>query len=148
LGGRLLGLIAVVLFLAFATFLMVRLLPGDPAVYIASSGGSEVTPERIAQVKRETGLDKPFLDQFGPYVGHLATGHMGNSFQTREPVLDIIKANAPASLKLAAVAIAFVLIVSVVGGMLFAHLTRDGGRRRTEVSFTAAASVVGAVPDF
>jgi peptide/nickel transport system permease protein len=51
-------------------------------------------------------------------------------------------------LELAAVALAFVLIVSVVGGMLTAHLTRDGRRPRTEFGFTIVASVLGTVPDY
>jgi peptide/nickel transport system permease protein len=142
---RLLGLVAIALLLIFGTFMMVRLIPGDPASYI---GGINASAEQIEQIRTDLGLDKPFFEQLATYTSNLFTGDLGVSYQTREPVTEVISANLGPSLELAAVSLAFVLIVSIVGGMLIAHLTREHRRPRTEVAFTAVSSVVGAFPDY
>lgn len=145
---RVLGLALVLIVLSLATFSMVRLLPGDPAVYIASAGGAEATQDQIEAVRKETGLDKPFLTQFGSYFGGVITGDFGQSFTREEPVSAMIGRSIGPSLRLTLVTIGLIILVSIVGGMLLAHLTKENRRPRLEVGFTATTSVVGAIPDF
>src|SRR5580693_10583496 len=89
------------------TFLLTRVLPGDPAVYFA---GPAATPESIADIRKSLGLDKPLPEQFVAYVNDLAHGNLGNSLATGQPVMTEIASRLPASAELTL----FGLIISVV----------------------------------
>jgi ABC-type dipeptide/oligopeptide/nickel transport system permease component len=88
------------------TFLLTRVLPGDPAVYFA---GPAATPESIADIRKSLGLDKPLPEQFVTYVNDLAHGNLGNSLATGQPVMTEIASRLPASAELTL----FGLIISV-----------------------------------
>jgi len=66
------------------TFLLTRLLPGDPAAYFA---GPAATPQAIQEVRIKLGLDKPLIQQFSRYVVDLAHGNFGTSLTTGQPVV-------------------------------------------------------------
>ncbi len=89
------------------TFLLTRVLPGDPAVYFA---GPAATPESIADIRKSLGLDQPLPVQFLRYVGDLAHGNLGNSLATGQPVATELVSRLPASAELTL----FGLIVSVL----------------------------------
>ncbi len=89
------------------TFLLTRVLPGDPAVYFA---GPAATPESIADIRKSLGLDQPLPVQFLRYVDDLAHGNLGNSLATGQPVVTEIVSRLPASAELTL----FGLIVSVL----------------------------------
>ena len=76
------------------TFLLTRVLPGDPATYFA---GPVATKEAIAVIQHELGLDQPLIVQFGRYVTDLAHGNFGMSLTTGQPVLREIANRLPAS---------------------------------------------------
>jgi peptide/nickel transport system permease protein len=141
---RLLQLVIVLFGLVIASFLMVRLIPGNPAVIIAS----ENTGATIPQIEHALGLDKPLVAQFGSYVAGLFHGNLGASFQSGEPVSTILSQNAGPSLQLAAVSVVLVLVVSIVGGLALAGFTRDDRHKRGELAFTGVSSVVGSVPEY
>ena len=71
------------------TFLLTRVLPGDPAVYFA---GPAATPQSIAEIRKSLGLDRPLPEQFVRYVDDLAHGDLGNSLSTGQPVVTEIAA--------------------------------------------------------
>ncbi len=142
---RLFSLVLVLIGLILATFGMVRVIPGDPAVNIAGITG---TSEQIASIRHELLLDRELGEQFEIYVANLARGDLGQSFFTREPVAKLISERVGTSLQLAAVAVLIVLVFAVPLGMLAGALTREGRHKKLEVAFTAATSVIGSLPEF
>jgi peptide/nickel transport system permease protein len=142
---RLISLVIILLGLTFVVFMMVRLIPGDPARIIL---GANANQAQVAQLRQTLGLDKPVLQQYVAYLNSLVHGNFGTSFQYHAPVAQILSADVPPSLELAATALALVLVVSIPGGMLAAALTKDGRHRHGEAMFTTVSSVAGSIPEF
>jgi len=145
---RLIGLAIVLAGLLLASFSMVRLIPGDPALLLLGTDPYP-TPEQVEATRVALGIDKPFLEQFLTYTTNLLRGDLGRSFQVRGmPVSELIARRIGSSLQLAFSALALVLVVSLPLGMLLGSLTREGRNRRLEVVFTGLASTVGSLPEF
>ncbi|APY85914.1 ABC transporter permease [Streptomyces alfalfae] len=138
---RLAGLIAVAITLVAGTFLMVQLIPGDPARVVA---GAEATPVDVERARHDLGLDQPLLTRFGTYTGGLLRGHMGTSFQTQEPVAEIIGDRLPFTTEIALLSVLVVLVLAVPIGLAVAAR----GSRRTDGSFTFVTGTVGATPEY
>jgi ABC-type dipeptide/oligopeptide/nickel transport system permease component len=109
---RVLQLVPTLLAVSFLIFLMVRLIPGDPALLIA---GENATPELIASIRERLGLDRPLFVQYATYLRHLLRGDLGTSLRTHRPVAEEVVARLPATLQLA---IAAGLIFTVLGVLL------------------------------
>jgi peptide/nickel transport system permease protein len=116
-GAQLLG---TVLGLAVLNFFLLRLAPGDAAQVIAGEAGS-ASPEFIAALRQQFGLDQPLLQQFGTYLLNLARLDLGHSFRHGLPVLELIAQRLPATLLLMGASIAFALLVGVALGVLAAY---------------------------
>lgn len=112
-----------VLGITLVSFILVRLVPGDPAAAALGERGME-NPEILAAYRKANGLDLPPWQQYLIYVGKLLQGDMGVSQQTRRPVLDDIGQYAPASMELALVAIIISLTLGLTLGLV-AALWRD-----------------------
>src|SRR5260221_1601341 len=84
------------------TFMLTRLLPGDPAAYFA---GLAATPQAIAEVRTKLGLDKSLPEQFVAYIGDLVHGNLGNSVSTGQPVVTAIVNRLLASAELTLMAL-------------------------------------------
>lgn len=136
---RLGGLAGVVVTLVVATFLMVQLIPGDPARVVA---GVEADHAAVEVVRHELGLDRPLTEQLGGYVGGLLRFDLGLSFQTREPVAQIIATRLAFTAELALLAVLLVLLVSVPLGLLVA------ARGRGDRLFTFLTGLGGATPEY
>jgi len=117
LARRLLQALPSLAAIVIITFLLTRLLPGDPAAYFA---GDAADAESIAQVRAELGLDRPLVVQFFVYLGDLLRGDLGTSLNTGRPVLAEIANRLPASLELTGVALLLALGVAVPLGVLAA----------------------------
>ena len=83
--NRLLTLIPTLLAASFLVFMFVRLIPGDPAAILL---GDSATPEDIAALTRELGLDEPLWRQYALWLGNVARGDMGTSVFFGQPVFD------------------------------------------------------------
>jgi peptide/nickel transport system permease protein len=119
--GRLLQMIPTVIVITVLVFLMVRLIPGDPAaIYL----GIRATPEKIAELNARWGLDKPIYVQFGVFVIKLFKGDLGESLISRQPVLDVIKMRLPLTLFMAAYG-ATIAVLFAVPLSLLAALNKD-----------------------
>jgi ABC-type dipeptide/oligopeptide/nickel transport system permease component len=99
------------------TFLLTRVLPGDPAVYFA---GPAATPESIADIRKSLGLDKPLPEQFVVYVNDLAHGNLGNSLATGQPVMAEIASRLPASAELTLFGLIISMVIAIPLGILAA----------------------------
>jgi len=117
LSKRLVLIIPNLIGVIIVTFLLTRALPGDPAAYFA---GPAATKEAIEQVRKQLGLDKPLVMQFGDYVTELARGNLGNSLTTGQPVLTEIKNRLPASAELTLFGLLLSMAIAIPLGILAA----------------------------
>ncbi len=101
-GRRLLSLVWVVVGVSLITFVISHLVPGDPARLVA---GDRATPEIVAHIRAQLGLDLPLPQQYLRYMGQLLQGDLGTSIRTHRPVLQDITAFFPATLELSVLAI-------------------------------------------
>lgn len=142
---RLASLAWVLIGLVVATFLMVRLIPGDPALLVAGIGATE---DQLHAIRHELGLDRPIAEQFVTYIAHVAQGNFGTSFQSREAVSALIGRCFGPSVELAGLSLTVIMLLAVPGGMLAGALTRDNRHPRGELVFAGTTSFLGAVPEF
>ncbi len=119
---RLLLTIPVLIGASFRIFAMVYALPGDPIRALA--GDRPLSQAVMAELRAEFNLGDPLWLQYVKYVGDLFQGDFGTDFRGR-PVLDTILLRLPVTVKLAAVAIAFEVVIGVVAGVL-AGIRRNG----------------------
>jgi len=114
LSGRTLSVVVTLVGLMLLTFSMGRLLPADPVLAVT---GSEVDKATYDRVYQELGLDQPVWQQFLSYVGRVATGDMGRSLTTGQPVSADLLSVFPATIELALVAILCGTLVGVPLGV-------------------------------
>ena len=112
---RLLMVVPVLFGVSVIVFLVISLIPGDPARAIL---GTFATPANIADVTRQLGLDRPLPVQYLVWVGHLVEGDLGRSYILHKPVADEIMARLFPTLLLAGVA----LVLASIGGILLGIL--------------------------
>jgi peptide/nickel transport system permease protein len=122
LAGRLLATIPVLLVVAVAVFLMLRLTPGDPAAVIA---GDSATNEQIERIRASLGLDKSIPAQFSIWAGNALRGDLGESFFFKKQVSELIAQRIEPTLSLALCTIVLAVAVAVPLGVLAAW--RHGG---------------------
>ena len=108
----------VVLGVVVLTFVVARVVPGDPA---ATWAGPRARPEQIERAREELGLDRPLPAQIGRYLAGITTGDWGVSLRTRRPVLEDIARRAPASIELVTVAMLLAIGVGVPLGLIAAR---------------------------
>lgn len=117
---RLLQIIPTLILAAVLVFILVRLLPGDPASAIL---GDRATPEIVARTQKELGLDQPLVVQFARFVGRLLQGDFGISTSLKVPVLRLIAERLPVTLFLT-------LYAAVLGALLAVPLAVLAAVRR------------------
>jgi peptide/nickel transport system permease protein len=117
LAKRFVTVIPTLIGVVIVTFLLTRVLPGDPAAYFA---GPAATPQSIAEVKKSLGLDRPWREQFTRYVSDLMHGNLGNSLSTGQPVVTELKTRLPASAELTLSGLILSLCIAVPLGILAA----------------------------
>lgn len=110
IGQRLAVAITVLWGVATLVFLILRLLPGDPAALMLSEAGASA--EAIAELRADLGLDKPLIVQYGRYLLNLAQGDLGTSLFAHRPVVTVIAEQLPSTIGLA---LAAMLIASILG---------------------------------
>lgn len=123
---RLLAALVTLIGVSLIVFLLVRLLPGDPARVIAGLLASEQDVQRI---RVQLGLDQPLPVQYALFFGRMIQGDLGMSARTQEPVLREILARLPATMKLAVISMTIAGILGVLGGVLAAY------RRNSKLDF-------------
>jgi peptide/nickel transport system permease protein len=94
---RLLYLIPVLVAVSLLTFLIASLLPGDLAYVIL---GDQATPDKVAALRHDMGLDQPVLWRYLSWLGHVLQGDFGRSFRTGQTVLQVVSERLPISLEL------------------------------------------------
>ncbi len=138
---RLLGVVPALLGVLVVTFVIVHAVPGDPAVLLA---GEAATPERLDEIRRDLGLDRPLPQQFVTYLANVARGDLGISISQGRPVNAIIAERIGPTLLLSGTALCISTVVGLLLGVVAAR--RPFGRFDLVVN---TGSLVGyALPAF
>ena len=140
---RLAQLIPVALAIATLNFLLLHLAPGDAADIVAGQAG-HATPEFVAQLRRDFGLDRPLFEQYLIYVARLISFDLGYSFVYQRPVAELILERLPATLLLMIAAITLAIAFGVVLGVIAA---KNRGRL-VDSLISVGALVIYAMPVF
>ncbi|ULK96407.1 ABC transporter permease [Bradyrhizobium sp. I71] len=119
---RLLAILPVLLAVSLLTFLIASLLPGDLAFVIL---GDQATPENVAALRRDMGLDQPLWWRYLSWLGHVLQGDLGRSFRTGQTVLQAVAERIPVSLQLMLMAEFIGLLIGVP--VAIACAARAGG---------------------
>ena len=138
---RLLALIPVALVVATVAFVLIHLAPGDPASIIA---GPDASPDDVARIQRQLGLDAPFHVQLFRWYGRLVRGDLGQSIFLRRPVLEAIVDRAEPTILLTLYATVIAVALGVPAGVLAAR-HHDGAADQV---LMAGALVGISIPNF
>lgn len=117
LASRLAQTVFVLLGVVTVSFLLTNLIPADPARMLA---GRQANAETVAGIRAQLGLDKPLYVQYGRYVGGLAQGNLGRSYQQRTEIRTLLFSRLPATLQLTAGGIFLELLFGIPLGILAA----------------------------
>jgi ABC-type dipeptide/oligopeptide/nickel transport system permease component len=121
IGRRLIGAVPVLLGISFIVFLLMHLAPGDP-VYLLL--GENATPDDVARVRHEWGLDQPLLAQYWQFISRALVGDFGRSLKFGEPVMKLVLERLPATVELASVSLIVAVLISIPIGV-YSAIKRD-----------------------
>lgn len=138
---RLLGVIPVLILVALGSFLLVHLVPGDPAMVML---GSDATPQQLQAVRMQMGLDRSLPEQFLLWARAVLRRNLGESFFLGRPVTQALMERLPATLQLAFLSLVFSLLIGIPAGILAA--VRQNTRWDQVVMVTALGGI--SIPSF
>jgi len=114
---RLAQIIPVTLGVTLVVFLIMQMIPGDPAIILAGEGASQ---ETVAELRENLGLNKPLAVQYTDYIKNLLQGDMGNSLKNNQPVFEEITARLPITIELAFYSILITIVLGLFAGIISA----------------------------
>jgi peptide/nickel transport system permease protein len=141
IGRRLVQIAPVVVLATLVVFGLLQLVPGDIAITLA---GENATDQRVAEIRKLYGLDRPFYEQYASWLWHALQGDLSKSILSGEPVLHSILRRFPNTLLIVCCALSLSLLIGVPLGIIAA--TRPGSR--ADAFVTGLASLGVAVPNF
>jgi peptide/nickel transport system permease protein len=138
---RLLAAIPVILGITVIVFLIMSLIPGDPATAIL---GSYATPENVARLERDLGLDRSLVEQYVIWLGNMLQGDFGRSYSLNRPVLDEVMERLGATMILAGTALVLCSVLGVAAGVVSA--ARQYGAADKLITFVVLIGI--SIPSF
>jgi peptide/nickel transport system permease protein len=138
---RLVSAIPVLLGITIIVFLIMSLIPGDPATAIL---GSYATPENVEKLNQDLGLDKPMVRRYGIWLGNMLTGDFGRSYSLNRPVLDEILERFNATLILAGTSFVLCSVLGILAGVISA--ARQYGLADKAITFVVLIGI--SLPSF
>jgi peptide/nickel transport system permease protein len=141
IGRRLLQVVPIIVFATFVVFSLLHLVPGDPALMLA---GDYASKERVEEIRKLFGFDRPLVVQYGAWLWHAVQGDLGASLLSSASVADLIQQRMPNTILIAAYALLIAAAIGIPLGILAA--TKVGSRVDTFV--TSIASLGVALPSF
>ena len=138
---RLVSAIPVLFGISGSVFVIMAMIPGDPATAIL---GSYATPENVEKLNRDLGLDKPMVQRYFIWLGNMLQGDFGRSFSLNRPVLDEVFDRFGATLILAGTAFVLCSIFGVAAGVISA--ARQYGLADKVITFTVLLGI--SIPSF
>jgi peptide/nickel transport system permease protein len=134
-------MIPVALLVSFVTFMLIHLVPGDPARVLL---GEEATPQSVAALRQQLGLDRPLGVQYGLWLWQAIHGNLGESIQLQQPVIQAIWQRLPVTIELGVASLIFSVALAVPLGVMAA--TNPNGRLDWLVNVTSLLGT--AIPSF
>lgn len=138
---RLVLTVVVLLGVTFAVFLIIQLVPGDPARVVL---GVQANEQNVAALRERMGLNEPFFVQYWNWLTGVLRGDWGRSLITGQPVLPQIQSRLPATLQLTAVALLIGMLIAFPAGIISA--LRPGSR--LDISTSVISQIGVTIPDF
>lgn len=114
---RLAQIIPVTLGVTLVVFLIMQMIPGDPAIILAGEGASQ---ETVAELRENLGLNKPLAVQYTEYIKNLLQGDMGHSLKNNQPVFGEITSRLPITIELAFYSILITIVLGLIAGIISA----------------------------
>lgn len=142
IAGRVVGLVATLFAASLVVFFSRFVVPGDPARFLLR--GRSPSPEAIADVTSQYGLDKPPVEQYLNWIGGVLRGDFGRSLQYRDDVSNVLLQRLPVTLELVALAAVIIVVLGLAAG-IFASLRRG---RFTDRAILITSTAFGAIPSF
>lgn len=118
--SRLLQIIVVLVGISFITFFLTYLSPGDPVENMYISMGQMPSEEIVEETREEMGLNDPFFTQYFRWLGNCMQGDFGTSYSLRQPVTQLLLERVGPTLKLTAMSLVMMLLLSVPLGVFSA----------------------------
>lgn len=139
--NRIIFSIPVIIGVTILVFLMLHALPGDPVEIMM---GNSASADAAARVRHQLGLDRPLYVQYGRFVEHAATGDLGRSIRTNQPVMQLIMSQFPSTLQLTFAGLGFAIVI----GMLLGTIAATHHRSWIDHSSMVVAVVGVSMPSF
>ncbi|EIM73540.1 peptide ABC transporter permease [Nitratireductor aquibiodomus RA22] len=139
--SRIASAVPTILIVSLTVFMLMRLIPGDPATLML---GDLAQPGQVEALKKKMGLDQPIFVQYFIWFGNVLSGDLGVSISSRQDVLPLILERFSVSATIVLVAIVFATIIAVPAGM-FAAWRQDSAR---DVALVATATLLLSIPSF
>jgi len=139
--SKLTYLILVLLAVTLLTFLLLKLLPGDPAINIL---GPSATPQAVAQIHHHLGLDKPLPVQYLNWLGNAVRGNLGKAYQNNQTTVSALRQRLPVTIELLIISQLLALVISIPVAIYAAYRPNGWFDR---VSTTTAFGLLS-IPDF
>lgn len=138
---RLVSAVPVLLGITVIVFLIMAMIPGDPATAIL---GSYATPDNVEKLNRDLGLDAPLVQRYFIWLGNVVVGDFGRSYSLNRPVLDEILERFSATLILAGVSFVLCAVLGILAGVVSA--ARQYGLADKAITFAVLVGI--SVPSF
>lgn len=139
------NLVVGIFILVVGSFMIVQLIPGDPA---RRTAGINAPADYVERLREQMGLNAPVPQQFLDYVRGVVTLDFGESFRTRQSVGTVLADRLPYTIQLAGLALALVVVISLVAGLGAAIITAGGKHPRLENAFLLVTGATAAIPEF
>ena len=139
---RLIALVLTLLVTSFLVFASLFVVPGDPVRFLLK--GHSPSPEAIAAINAQYGLDKPFLVQYWNWLGHALHGDFGRSIQYRDAVSTLITSRLPTTFGLVVMSAVIILVIGLIAGIVSAL----SAGRRLDKGVLLTMTFLAAVPPF
>jgi len=114
---RLIAMLPVLALVSLIVFTIIHLTPGDPALIML---GEEATPQALAALRHELGLDQPLPVQYLVWLSHVLRGDLGRSIRTNQPVIEAITQRLPVTLELTTLAMVISIMAAIPAGIISA----------------------------
>lgn len=138
---KLATMLVTLLFVSVLVFFSFSLIPGSPAI---NKLGTQATPEKVAALEKEMGLDRPVVERYFSWLGGVIRGDFGDSYSYSQSVTSLLKEKVVTTLLLSALAILLTLIISIPLGIFMARKSDT----KLDIFLSGFNQIIMAVPSF
>ena len=143
-GGKFLQYVIVIVLMLTLNFLLPRLMPGNPLVFLAGEDVGFMTSEEKNEILDKHGLNDSIPQQYISYIKNIVTGDFGYSYQQKRPIVDLLKERMPWTLLLAGLG----LVISTIIGVMFGALSAWRRGTSIDANLLTMFMFLSAMPSF